>query len=341
MDWAVTIVGAVAIVLLVKAFVVNPYRIPSSSMEPTLHCARPASGCEARFSDRVLANRFIYHLRDPRRGEIVVFDTPDAARIKCGAGGTFVKRLIGLPGETVEVRLRRGEGYVFINGRQLSEPYIEPDRRPTESFGPVKVPANHYFMMGDNRSQSCDSREWGTVPRGNLIGEVFMTYWPPNRISRALSRSGRSPLGRASRRPEHSPAPPPGAAGSAIIRCRPTGRLPMSTIIESLERRQLRDVPAFKAGDTVRVHFKVIEGTRQRIQVFEGICIKRQGSGVRETFTVRKNSFGVGVERTFPLHSPKIEKLEVAMIGDVNRAKLYYLRGRVGKKSRVRELRQS
>ena len=115
----------------------------------------------------------------------------------------------------------------------------------------------------------------------------------------------------------------------------------MSTIVESLERRQLRDVPVFKAGDTVRVHFKVIEGNRQRVQVFEGICIKRQGSGVRETFTVRKNSFGVGVERTFPLHSPKIEKLEVAMIGDVNRAKLYYLRGRVGKKSRVRELRQS
>jgi large subunit ribosomal protein L19 len=115
----------------------------------------------------------------------------------------------------------------------------------------------------------------------------------------------------------------------------------MSTIIESLERRQLRDVPNFKAGDTVRVHFKVIEGNRQRVQVFEGICIKRQGSGVRETFTVRKNSFGVGVERTFPLHSPKIDKLEVAMIGDVNRAKLYYLRGRVGKKSRVRELRQS
>lgn len=115
----------------------------------------------------------------------------------------------------------------------------------------------------------------------------------------------------------------------------------MSTIIESLERRQLRDVPDFKAGDTLRVHFKVIEGNRQRVQVFEGICIKRQGSGVRETFTVRKNSFGVGVERTFPLHSPKIEKLEVAMIGDVNRAKLYYLRGRVGKRSRVRELRQS
>ena len=124
-DWVVTIVGAVAIVLLVKAYVVNPYRIPSSSMEPTLHCAQPASGCEARFSDRVLANRFIYHLRDPRRGEIVVFDTPDAAQVKCGAGGTFVKRLIGLPGETVEVRLRRGEGYVFINGKRLREPYIQ------------------------------------------------------------------------------------------------------------------------------------------------------------------------------------------------------------------------
>jgi signal peptidase I len=108
-DWIVTIVGAVAIVLLVKAYVVNPYRIPSSSMEPTLHCAEPAPGCEAGFSDRVLANRFIYHLRDPRRGEIVVFETPPAARIKCGAGGTFVKRLIGLPGETIEVRLDRGD----------------------------------------------------------------------------------------------------------------------------------------------------------------------------------------------------------------------------------------
>ena len=116
----------------------------------------------------------------------------------------------------------------------------------------------------------------------------------------------------------------------------------MSTIIESIEQRQLRkDLPRFKAGDTVRVHFQVIEGQRRRVQVFEGIVIKRQGSGARETFTVRKNSFGVGVERTFPLHSPKIEKLEVAMIGDVNRAKLYYLRGRVGKRSRVRELRQS
>ena len=182
-DWVVTIVGAVAIVLLVKAYVVNPYRIPSSSMEPTLHCAQPASGCEARFSDRVLANRFIYHLRDPRRGEIVVFETPDAARVKCGAGGTFVKRIVGLPGETVEVRLQQGEGYVYINGRKLDEPYVKDGRRAVREFGPTKVAKNGYFMMGDNRASSCDSRDWGSVPRGNLIGKVFATYWPPNRIS--------------------------------------------------------------------------------------------------------------------------------------------------------------
>ena len=113
----------------------------------------------------------------------------------------------------------------------------------------------------------------------------------------------------------------------------------MSNIIDSIERAQLRRVPRFKAGDTVRVHFPVIEGQRRRVQVYEGIVIKRQGSGARETFTVRKQSFGVGVERTFPLHSPKIEKIEVMAIGDVNRAKLYYLRGRVGKKARVRERR--
>ena len=115
----------------------------------------------------------------------------------------------------------------------------------------------------------------------------------------------------------------------------------MSNVIDSIERAQLRGgIPQFKAGDTVRVHFQVIEGQRRRVQVFEGIVIKRQGAGVRETFTVRKQSFGVGVERTFPLHSPKIEKLEVVSIGDVRRAKLYYLRSRVGKKARVRELRQ-
>jgi large subunit ribosomal protein L19 len=113
----------------------------------------------------------------------------------------------------------------------------------------------------------------------------------------------------------------------------------MSTVIESLERQQLRRTPKFQSGDRVRVHFQVIEGTRRRTQVFEGVVIKRQGEGLRETFTVRKQSFGVGVERTFPVHSPKIERIEVAARGDVRRAKLYYLRGRVGKAARVRERR--
>jgi large subunit ribosomal protein L19 len=113
----------------------------------------------------------------------------------------------------------------------------------------------------------------------------------------------------------------------------------MSTVIESIERKQLRRVPDFGPGDRVRVHFQVIEGTRRRVQVFEGVVIKRQGHGARETFTVRKQSFGVGVERMFPVHSPKIERIEVAARGDVRRAKLYYLRDRVGKRARVRERR--
>jgi signal peptidase I len=180
-DWLVTIVGAVAIVLAIKAWVVNPYRIPSSSMEPTLHCARPGNGCEARLSDRVLANRFIYHLREPRRGEIIVFKTPPLAAARCGAGGTFVKRLIGLPGETV--RVTEG-GQVLVNGTRLDEhKYIEPERRRGGQAGTFPVGKGRYFFMGDNRAQSCDSRVWGAVPRKNLIGEVFATYWPPNRIS--------------------------------------------------------------------------------------------------------------------------------------------------------------
>jgi large subunit ribosomal protein L19 len=114
----------------------------------------------------------------------------------------------------------------------------------------------------------------------------------------------------------------------------------MSSVIDSIERGQLRKgIPPFAPGDRVRVHFQVVEGSRRRTQVFEGVVLKRQGSGVRETFTVRKQSFGVGVERTFPLHSPKIEKLEIAARGDVRRAKLYYLRGRIGKAARVAERR--
>jgi signal peptidase I len=177
-DWILTIAGAIAIVLAIKAWVVNPYRIPSSSMEPTLHCGKPGAGCQARFSDRVLANRFIFHFRKPKRGEIVVFQTPPDAQRECGAGGTFVKRIIGLPGEVVRER----EGQIFVDGKRLKEPYVRPQNRDFESgrWGPVAK--NHYFMMGDNRAQSCDSRRWGAVPRENLVGPVFAVYWPPNRI---------------------------------------------------------------------------------------------------------------------------------------------------------------
>jgi signal peptidase I len=180
-DWVVTIVVAVGAVLAIKAWVVNPYRIPSSSMEPTLHCAQPGAGCLANFSDRVLANRFIYHFRSPHRGEIVVFKTPPAAeRCKDGAAGeTFVKRIIGLPGDTIVER----NGTISVNGDRLNEPYVPRSERDVGSgVHTYHVPPGSYFMMGDNRSSSCDSREWGAVPRSNLIGPVFAVYWPPQRI---------------------------------------------------------------------------------------------------------------------------------------------------------------
>jgi signal peptidase I len=176
-DWVVTIVGAVALVLAVKAWVVNPYRIPTASMEPALHCARPTEGCSGARSDRVLANRFILHLRKPKRGEILVFQTPSHAQEQCGTSGTFVKRLIGLPGETVSER----DGRIFIDGKPLEEPYVPRDRRGVSSGG-WTVPEGHYFMMGDNRANSCDSREWGAIPRSSIVGPLIATYWPPSRI---------------------------------------------------------------------------------------------------------------------------------------------------------------
>jgi signal peptidase I len=174
-DWAVTIVGAILIVLALKEWVVNPYRIPSSSMEPTLHCAKPGPGCQARFSDRVLACRICLDFSDPSRKDIIVFKTPPKAEQKCGEGGTFVKRLIGMPGETVTEH----SGKVSIDGKELKEPYV---KFPDAQSGTWHVPKGQYFFMGDNRAQSCDSRQWGSVPRGNLIGKVFFVYWPPNRI---------------------------------------------------------------------------------------------------------------------------------------------------------------
>ena len=187
-DWVGTIVGAIVVVLLVKAYVVNPYRIPSSSMEPTLHCARPAAGCEASSSDRVLANRFIFHFSNPRRGEIIVFDAPSSvSQSGCGEpGSAFVKRLIGLPGDKIR---EDGQGYVYVNGRRLSEPYVSAAARAQDTSYRNRswaVPPGEYFMMGDNRGMSCDSRAWGPVPRSDLIGPVFATYWPPNRVSHGL-----------------------------------------------------------------------------------------------------------------------------------------------------------
>jgi signal peptidase I len=178
LDWTLSILVAVVIVLAVKVEVANPYRVPSASMEPTLHCARPAAGCQSGHSDRVVANRFIYRFRDPERGEIVVFDAPAKTRSVCNEGGTFVKRIIGLPGELVSER----SGVVYIDGRKLDEPYVEPALRDERTGQWPRIPPGHYFMMGDNRSLSCDSRSWGTVPRENLIGPVVLTYWPLDRI---------------------------------------------------------------------------------------------------------------------------------------------------------------
>jgi signal peptidase I len=191
LDWILTIAGAILIVLALKQWVVNPYRIPSSSMEPTLHCAKgPANvGCLGGSSDRVLACRICLDFESPSRGDIVVFNTPSEAALKCGEGGTFVKRVIGLPGETVH---ENDKGYILIEKpgsstfEKLKEPYLSSQRRLADSShfgGTWHVPPNDYFMMGDNRAQSCDSRTWGSVPRSKLIGIVFFIYWPPDRIS--------------------------------------------------------------------------------------------------------------------------------------------------------------
>jgi signal peptidase I len=191
-DWAVTIAAAILFVLAFEAEVAKPYRIPTASMEPTLHCRRPVSGCEASASDRVLVNRLAYKLGSPQRGQIVVFKAPARTNL-CepgDAGTTFVKRLIGLPGERVR---EDAEGFIWIqkpdapSWTKLSEPYLSPQSRRADSkdFGRTwqTVPDGDYFMVGDNRAGSCDSRTWGPVPRANLIGPVILTYWPPGRIS--------------------------------------------------------------------------------------------------------------------------------------------------------------
>ena len=190
-DWVLTLAVAIGVVLAFEAEVAKPYRIPSASMETTLLCGRPASGCTGSTSDRVLVNRLAYAFGSPQRGQIVVFTAPERANL-CGgreAGNTFVKRLIGLPGETV---LEDNKGFIWIRRpgsstwMKLDEPYVpaRTRRADTSYHGQTwHVPKGEYFMLGDNRPDSCDSRRWGAVPRSNLIGPVIFTYWPPDRIS--------------------------------------------------------------------------------------------------------------------------------------------------------------
>ena len=169
----VGVFAVVAFFVLVKL-----YRIPSSAMEPTLRCAKPALGCTGAHSDRIAAIRIEWPFDHVHRGEVVAFETPPAAREKCGVGGTFVKRIVGLPGETFEER----RGVVYIDGERLSEPYVDRDRRDEASYPPRTIPPDRYFLLGDNRAQSCDSRVWGSVPKSNLTAHVFAIYWPPSRL---------------------------------------------------------------------------------------------------------------------------------------------------------------
>ena len=147
-------------------------------MEPTLRCARPAPGCTADRSDRLAAVRVDWPFDDVHRGDIVAFETPPEAERLCGVGGTFVARIVGLPGETWAQR----NGVVLIDGRALEEPYVEDDRRDRRTYPSRRIPVGRYFVQGDNRTQSCDSRVWGSLPKRNLVAKALATYWPPSRI---------------------------------------------------------------------------------------------------------------------------------------------------------------
>jgi signal peptidase I len=180
LDWVLTLAVAVAVVLIFEAEVAKPYRVPSSSMEPTLHCARPGRGCLAHYSDRVIALRIIYRFRGPRRGEIAVFHAPPGAA-DCGESGslTFINRVIGLPGEAVSER----DGLVFVNGERLTNQYVSGRWRDHRTASWPRLEQGQYFVMGDNRRASCDSRDWGPVQRSSFIGPASITYWPPSRIT--------------------------------------------------------------------------------------------------------------------------------------------------------------
>jgi signal peptidase I len=177
------LVGAVVVAAIVAFFALSElYQIHSSAMEPTLRCDEPAAGCTGETPDRVTALRFVGPI-EPNRGDVVAFDTPPQAERECGAGRTFVlaefviKRIVVLPGETWRVE----NGVVFVNGRELVEPYLPQERRGFDTQPPRRVPPDSYVLLGDNRAHSCDSRVFGPVRRGDLIGEVVAVYWPPTR----------------------------------------------------------------------------------------------------------------------------------------------------------------
>lgn len=172
-----TLAVAGIFVLAFEVEIAQPFRVPTASMEPTLLCAHPGDGCTARFNDRVLVAKIIYRFRDPHRGEIAVFTAPPEAKVKCTEGGTYLKRVIGIPGDVVSEKA----GFFYLNGRELSEPYIPLLSRDAVTRRWPKLGSKQYFVMGDNRISSCDSRMWGPVPRSAFIGPVVATYWPPTR----------------------------------------------------------------------------------------------------------------------------------------------------------------
>jgi signal peptidase I len=172
--------AALGLMLLLVTGTVKIYSVGSSTMEPTLHCARPTPGCDATRKDRFLVlTRFVSY----GRGDIVTFEPPPKAEAVCRTAVAYVKRIIGLPRESVEIRIRNRAAIVYVGGRRLAEPYIVQNLRGSGPEKTFEVPEDHYFVMGDDRLRSCDSRLWGTVPRENLIGKVFMIYWPPQRIA--------------------------------------------------------------------------------------------------------------------------------------------------------------
>lgn len=159
------------------------FTVTSSAMEPALRCARPGYGCLGAADDKIVVRPY-GPSRLPVRGDIVVFTTPPGVKRQCGMGGTFVKRIVGLPGERLEFRFIGGLQYVFVNGRRLREPYVPSSRRATDGHRPVKVPNQHYFVLGDRRSSSCDSAVWGSLSGDRIIGRTIAIYWPPARARR-------------------------------------------------------------------------------------------------------------------------------------------------------------